>query len=645
MKSSVLRSSSLVAAVLGSFFVGACNVDTADDAALDALVDEHDVLELRGRPGRDYTMTELAALEQSAEVQALNNPFAASPTPDQTLHVAMSDGVRRAVSLYFPPGFEREVERAPVAYFDAWYGRAVEATGEAIDLYRGAGFVVAIAELRGVGASFGSLPSFVTPEVRRDERELVAWLAAQPWSNGKVAGAGFSISATYAEVMASADAPELGAVVLRASDFDHYASNAFPGGIPNPRMLGLVSDIGVWMRGEPCIADLAVCGFLGIPPVDGDDDFTLLQAAFREHAGNLAPDALASIVHRDDPLGGGSVGDMSPVGMLSELARDAVPARVSASWVDGTTAESALARFRALPSVPMEVWIGTANHSAGIDGEPFARIPFRAGRPGAPAEIAADIAFLGRALAGEGIGRRVNYAVLGTNTRKVTATWPPSGVRTERLELERSSLVGRARGRAGELVYEVDPTTSSGGPFNRWASQGGHPVFYGDRRAAPGRRLSFDAAPVVRDTELVGSAELCLAFSVDQPDGTVFAYLEDVAPDGRVTHLTEGELRLLHRKVRSVDGSSGCDPRPGTERSFARADAAPVVPGELLHVEIPFLPTAALVRKGHRIRLTLAGADAGTFPQLTETPPTWRVAYGRGSGSGLTLPLRPWTAQ
>ena len=146
------------------------------------------------------------------------------------------------------------------------------------------------------------------------------------------------------------------------------------------------------------------------------------------------------------------------------------------------------------------------------------------------------------------------------------------------------------------------------------------------------------APPADTDTLIVGAAELCLAISSDQPDGVVIAYLEDVAPDGRVTYLTEGELRLLHRGT----SSPGCDPAPGTTRSFARADARAVTPGELMYIEIPLATTAALLRQGHQLRLSLAGADAGTFPSLTEQPATWTLRYGGPAGSTLRVPSRPF---
>jgi hypothetical protein len=65
-----------------------------------------------------------------------------------------------------------------------------------------------------------------------------------------------------------------------------------------------------------------------------------------------------------------------------------------------------------------------------------------------------------------------------------------------------------------------------------------------------GKRLAFQGSQLDRDLELVGSPEVCVALRSNQPDGIVIAYLEDVAPDGRLTYLTEGELRPGARPTR-----------------------------------------------------------------------------------------------
>jgi putative CocE/NonD family hydrolase len=589
----------------------------------------------------DYTDDELAELADSREVREANEPFRPAPAPDESLYVSMPDGARLALDLYYPPGLDRARGRAPTAFIDAWYSRGVEATTAAIELYRSAGFAVAIGDARGFGASFGAQPSFLTPEERADQKEMVAWLAARPWSDGNVAALGLSLSGSTAEALAASGAPALRAAVIRASDFDQYAHNLLPGGIPNPRMLNLVAWLTGWMRGEPCASDLASCAQSGFTPVDADTDLTQLQAALREHSTNVDGAALAGVTFRDDTLGDGSFDQMSAAGHVQELRSAAVPARVSASWLDGATALGALTRFNALPEVPMEIFIGATTHSGALDADPFSVEPFELAQPDAETQYRADAAFVKRVLSGGRVGREIHYYVLGARRWKRSPVWPPHGAHDHTLLLSRGGLVAEERApRFAEQTYQVDPETSSGTAFNRWASQSNAPVYYGDRRRSPGARLSFDGAPFPRDVELAGAPELCLVLRSDQPDGLVIAYVEDVAPDGRVTYLTEGELRLLHRKTQGA----ACDPAPGTERSFARADAAQVVPGELMRVELPLLPVAALLRKGHHLRLSLAGADAGTFPLLSDVPAKWTVAYGRG-GSSLRVPLKPWSTR
>jgi hypothetical protein len=62
-----------------------------------------------------------------------------------------------------------------------------------------------------------------------------------------------------------------------------------------------------------------------------------------------------------------------------------------------------------------------------------------------------------------------------------------------------------------------------------------------------------------------------------------------------------------------------------------------------MQVEIQLLPVAALIKQGHSLRLSLAGADAGTFQTLTgDKTAKWKVAFGGSDGSRLTLPMRPW---
>ena len=570
----------------------------------------------------------LAELAFSDAVMAREFPFGAAPDADDTVLIQMSDGVQLAAGLYLP---EPGAAPSPVVYIDEWYGRAVEVTGHAIDLYRSAGFAVAIVDSRGYGASFGAQPGFSTERSKQDQREVLAWLAAQPWSNGQVSTLGLSLSGALAGVMTGSGSPHLGAAVIRAADYNQYDMNLYPGGIANANMMGMVVEFVNATHWEPCLEDAAACAALGILPAPGDDDLSLLRAAMREHRGNIDPAGILSAIYSDDRVGEGSWWSMTPV----EHPEARVPTRVVASWVDGLTADSALLRYASHESTPMHVVIGSGTHTGALDGDPFSTTPFAEAHPSALESAAEDIEFVQGAFAGEALGREIRYVVLGDGSWKSTDVWPPAGVVAEAFTLAPGAL-RRGGGDAGSITHTVDPSTSTG-PLNRWASQRAAPIHYGDRRNAPGELLSFDATPVELDTELVGNPELCLELGIDRSDGIVLAYLEDVAPDGRVTYLTEGELRLLHRATTGA----ACDPAPGTARSFAREDAAAVTPGESMRVEIPFAATAALIRRGHHLRLSLAGADAGTFAPLAEEPVTWTLSYGPDASS-LRVPTRPW---
>jgi putative CocE/NonD family hydrolase len=130
---------------------------------------------------------------------------------------------------------------------------------------------------------------------------------------------------------------------------------------------------------------------------------------------------------------------------------------------------------------------------------------------------------------------------------------------------------------------------------------------------------------------------LSLHLSSTHPDGALHVYLEDVSPDGRVTYLTEGILRLIHNV--SDEAALPYD-HPGPPRSFRRADAGPLTPGELTQVDVPLYATSVRLEAGHRLRIAIAGSDASTFAQYPETgAPVLTVVHSPASPSFLELPV------
>jgi putative CocE/NonD family hydrolase len=117
----------------------------------------------------------------------------------------------------------------------------------------------------------------------------------------------------------------------------------------------------------------------------------------------------------------------------------------------------------------------------------------------------------------------------------------------------------------------------------------------------------------------------------------VFAYLEDVAPDGRVTYLGEGQLRALHRAV-----SEAAPPYPviGPYHTFHRADGAPLVPGTPTELTFALHPLSVRLEAGHRLRVAVAGADSDTFARIpAEGPLELEVHHGGAYPSRIALPI------
>ena len=98
--------------------------------------------------------------------------------------------------------------------------------------------------------------------------------------------------------------------------------------------------------------------------------------------------------------------------------------------------------------------------------------------------------------------------------------------------------------------------------------------------------------------------------------------------------MTEGGLRFVHRRLSKNPYHEQTTP----DRSFAQADALPVVPGESMPLAIELHPTSVLVRRGHRLRLSIAGADADTFERLPASGETL-LRITRGEASRIELPV------
>src|SRR5690606_15123518 len=148
-------------------------------------------------------------------------------------------GVELAVTVYLPTDGP-EVSGFPVLL---WYmpghresidpetGEIISAyTDEDLDFFTSHGYALAAAEMRGSGASFGVRELDRGPQIGKDGKALVEWLATREWSNGPVGMVGLSYQG-FSQYATAAEGPAgLKAIFPEIAGFDDYTSMFHPGG-------------------------------------------------------------------------------------------------------------------------------------------------------------------------------------------------------------------------------------------------------------------------------------------------------------------------------------------------------------------------------------------------------------------------------
>src|SRR4051794_2053334 len=131
----------------------------------------------------------------------------AAPVERVRMAVAMRDGVRLATDVYGPAGKDLDalpprpvlLERSPydvtrTRFSDGRHADGRPVTPQSVAAYFvAAGFVVVRQDCRGRGGSEGEFVKYVNEA--SDGYDTHAWLAAQPWCDGRIATHGVSYSA------------------------------------------------------------------------------------------------------------------------------------------------------------------------------------------------------------------------------------------------------------------------------------------------------------------------------------------------------------------------------------------------------------------------------------------------------------------
>jgi len=602
----------------------------------------------------------LAILIVSVSCQKVEEPVEYARL--QALYVPVRDGVRIAVDVWLPENLSAE-NKIPALMYCTRYWRAADIVGATLEMdqnykranaINSAGYAFVLVDARGTGASFGTRDYEYSVEEVKDFGEIADWIVDQPWSNGKVGAFGVSYSGTTAELLMVNQRPGVKAVAPLYDDFNAFDFLIEPGGV----LLKYMTE--TWGRMVSALDHNDICAVQGVTgqqceemkkrvrgvkPVDEDQDRRLLAEAVEQHKNNAKLHE-AKFEFRDDPYGSKKVTGVyekgSPSGFLKEIEASGTAMYIRVGWLDAATVNGALSRFLSLDSL-QKVFIGPWSHGGGQHADPF--LP-----PDTPTDPSVEkqweelIAFFDLFLKDQEpppMESSIKYFTQGAGEWHETTVWPPEGFSDKAWYCGPRGVLleDQTEAKEGNDTYTINYEATTG-TSNRWYTQlGGGDVVYPDRAEEDKKLLTYTSQPMTADTEITGHPLVTLYISSTAEDGAFFVYLEDVGEDGRVTYITEGLLRAMCRKISTEEPPFKFF---GPFRSFKRADAAPLVPGEIAELTFDLFATSALIRKGHRIRIAIAGADKDSFDRYPRdgSIPTIRLERNNQYPSRIVLPVK-----
>jgi len=573
-------------------------------------------------------------------------------------YLTMRDGVRIAVDVYLPDGLEPG-QQIPTILHQTRYWRAFEyrwfialfrdkrprgIIGNYAERFLQQGYAWVDVDVRGSGASFGTRPIAWAPAEIKDGAEIVDWIIRQSWSNGTVGAMGISYSGGTAEMLLVNQHPAVKAIAPMFAGFDIYSEIAFPGGIH----LKWFTETWTYINNRLDHNKLPFAGWMGnlfvrgVQPVDADPDDRLLNMAVQEHEVNWSPFKEASgLTFRDDPPPSRQTPNIDALSTqtYAQAIEESGAAIYSYSgWFDGGYSLAAIKRHQQHHNPNNKLMLGPWDHGGKRQISPYAIGPATFDHAQELIQffdqhLKKDPAIIHREPA-------VQYYTMGAERWNRSTHWPPPASPTQLYFHRDHQLSGERPQNEFPLdQYDIDPTAGTG-PNSRWNTLVGISLKnpYPDRQEQDKKLMTYTTDPLPENLEVTGHPVATVYLSANATDTTLFVYLEDVTPEGLVHYVTEGELRALHRKRQPAENTD--DPHRSIRlHTYRRADAAPLIPGEVVPLTLDLLPVSYQFQKGHRIRVALAGADKDHFQALDGPPPTWKIWHTPDQPSHIELPV------
>lgn len=567
-----------------------------------------------------------------------------------TERVAMRDGIHLATDIYLPNGagpWPVLLERTPYGrrgtnHADRSLAEPVpRPKPEVARQFVRAGYGYVLQDCRGRFDSGGEFAKYLNEQP--DGVDTLAWIAAQPWCDGRIATLGFSYGAHVQTALAAAAPPGLAAMFVDSGGF----SSAFHSGIRQGGAFELKQL--TWALKHARLAPATAADparRAALEAADIRDWARVMPWTAGQSAVSAAPEYESYVVEQwskecFDPFW--QRPELYARGYYSRFAD--VPMVHMSSWYDpyAMTATENFAALSRLKHGPVRLVMGpwthgqrSVTHAGDVDFGPAATLDGNLApdyvtlrrdffdrhlrRLDAPDWLAAPVTVF---VMGGGAGTRTAEGrLLHGGAWLRTSAWPPPEAQPKSWYLHADgSLVRSVPEQHAQVAWRFDPHDPV--PTIGGAIASGAPLMEGgafDQRETaevfgarhPGRALAarddvrvFETAPLREDVIVAGPVVARLWVSTSARDTDFTVKLIDVHPpsrdwpEGYAMNLTSGIQRLRFRR--------------GYERAIL-AD-----PGRVYQIEITAFPTANRFLAGHRIRIDVSSSN---FPHFDVNPNT-----------------------
>ncbi len=486
----------------------------------------------------------------------------------ENIWIPMRDGKKLAGRLWLPDTAQEQPVPAILEYIPYRKRDFTRIRDSMMHPYvAGHGFACVRVDLRGSGDSDGVLTDEYLPQELEDGCAVIAWLAEQPWCNGKVGMIGISWGGFNGLQIAAMRPQALRAVISVCSTDDRYSDD--------------IHHMGGCLLGDNLSWASVMFSYNSLPP-----DPLIVGDRWREmwhqrlNGSGLWLETWMRHQRRDEYWRHGSI--------CEDYSAIECPVMAVSGWADGYS--NAVFRLLEHLRVPRKGLIGPWSH----------KYPHIAA-PG-PA-----IGFLQESLRwwdtwlkekDRGVLQEPMFRVWMQDSVPPTSSyevrpgrwvaepeWPSPNIRATRFVLAQGGLRP-----LGEQVAETEISIQSPltvGLFaGKWCSYAAGPDLAHDQRQEDGGALVFDSEPLNESLEILGSVKVDLDLSSNEPLAMIALRLSDVAADGKATRVTYGLANLTHR--------CSAEHPDQLER------------GQSYRVSVALNHVAQVLPAGHRIRIALS---------------------------------------